>query len=58
MDNLVGVGVDTNILCAGMRARWGAPKGVLILAATGVFRLVVVRPVHEEAEHILVAYPT
>jgi hypothetical protein len=52
------VGVDTNILCAGVRVRWGAPKGVLVLAATGVFKLVVVRPVHEEVERILAAYPT
>jgi len=58
MSNPVRVGVDTNVLCAGVRAQWGAPKGVLILAATGVFRLVVVRPVHEEAEHILIPYST
>ena len=30
---------------------------MLILAATRVFRLVIVRPVHEEAEHILNVYP-
>lgn len=58
MSNPVRVGVDTNVLCAGVRAQWGAQKGVLILAATGVFRLVVVRPVHEEAEHILIPYST
>ena len=33
MSNRIRVGVDTNVLCAGVRARWGAPKGVLALAA-------------------------
>jgi predicted nucleic acid-binding protein len=42
------VGVDSNILVSGILSEWGAAKGVLILAATRVFTLVLLEPVVSE----------
>jgi len=49
--------LDSNIFCCGVRAQWGAPKGVLILAASGVFDLVLLEPVRDEVLNALTARP-
>ena len=48
------VGVDSNILVSGILSEWGAAKGILILAATRVFTLVLLEPVVLEVERALV----
>ncbi|MBM3242733.1 PIN domain-containing protein [Candidatus Poribacteria bacterium] len=47
------IGVDSNILVSGVLSEWGAAKGVLILAATRVFTIVLVEPVVIEVERVL-----
>ena len=47
------VGIDSNILCAGILVAWGAPKAVLILAASRLFELVLLQPVIDEVERAL-----
>ena len=47
------VAVDSNILISGILSEWGAAKGTLILAATGVFTLVLVESVVIEVERAL-----
>jgi hypothetical protein len=49
------IGVDSNILCAGILVPWGAPKAVLILAASRLFELILVQPVIDEVERVLSA---
>lgn len=53
MEDKRRVGVDSNILVSGILSEWGAAKGVLILAATRVFTLVLVEPVVLEVERAL-----
>ena len=47
---------DSNIFCRGILAEWGAPKAVLILAASGLFNLVLLEPVIDEVEGALAPY--
>jgi len=47
---------DSNIFCRGILAEWGAPKAVLILAASGLFDLVLLGPVIDEVERALAPY--
>lgn len=47
---------DSNIFCRGILAQWGAPKAVLILAASGLFDLVLLEPVIDEVEGVLTPY--
>ena len=54
--NLVRVCPDSNIFCRGILAQWGAPKAVLILAASGLFDLVLLEPVIDEVEGALTPY--
>jgi len=49
------IGIDSNILCAGILAPWGAPKAVLILAASRIFELILLQPVADEVERVLSA---
>ena len=52
----VRVCLDSNIFCRGILAEWGAPKAVLILAASGLFDLVLLEPVIDEVEGALAPY--
>ena len=47
---------DSNIFCRGILAQWGAPKAILILAASGLFNLVLLEPVIDEVEGVLAPY--
>ena len=47
---------DSNIFCRGILAQWGAPKAVLILAASSLFNLVLLEPVVDEVEGALAPY--
>lgn len=49
------IGIDSNILCAGILVPWGAPKAVLILAAARIFELILLQPVIDEVERVLLA---
>jgi len=53
MESKRRVGVDSNILVAGILSEWGAAKGILILAATQVFTLVLLSPVEKEVERAI-----
>lgn len=53
MESKLRVVVDSNILVSGILSEWGVAKGTLILAATGVFTLVLVEPVVIEVERAL-----
>lgn len=55
--NRVSVCLDSNIFGRGLRARWGAPKGVLVLAASRVFDLVLLEPVRDEVLNTLAVHP-
>ncbi|MBC8458467.1 MAG: hypothetical protein H8D67_10780 [Deltaproteobacteria bacterium] len=52
----VRVCFDSNIFCRGILAQWGAPKAVLILAASGLFDLILLEPVIDEVEGVLASY--
>ena len=54
MGSKLRVGVDSNIVVSGILSEWGAAKGVLILAATRVFTLVLLEPVDSEVSRTLV----
>jgi hypothetical protein len=51
------VGVDTNIVYAGILIPWSGAQGIMALAATRVFQIVLLAVVQEEVERLLAARP-